>query len=161
MREPLVAVGDGALGFWNAVREVWPETDDQRDWCHKLANVLDKLPKRLQGKAKEMLRDAMYAPTREDAEAAMDGFWTMTFDFVAEGGMTSLEITSTGPLPPSGFQLGSPPTCPSQNRPPRDRPAIAGDPAREQRPARCRPGHRSSWPPRAGHALVTFPYSAR
>ena len=70
----MVAVGDGALGFWNAVREVWPETDDQRDWCHKLANVLDKLPKRLQGKAKEMLRDAMYAPTREDAEAAMDGF---------------------------------------------------------------------------------------
>ena len=74
MQAPLVAVGDGALGFWNAVREVWPETDDQRDWCHKLANVLDKLPKRLQGKAKEMLRDAMYAPTREDAEAAMDGF---------------------------------------------------------------------------------------
>ena len=45
MRAPVVAVGDGALGFWAAVRDVWPETQTQRDWCHKLGNVLDKLPK--------------------------------------------------------------------------------------------------------------------
>ena len=48
MRAPVVAVGDGALGFWAAVREVWPETREQRCWVHRLANVLDKLPKRLQ-----------------------------------------------------------------------------------------------------------------
>jgi putative transposase len=55
MRAPVLAVGDGALGFWAAVRDVWPETRGQRDWCHKMANVLDKLPKRLQPKAKAML----------------------------------------------------------------------------------------------------------
>ena len=46
MQAPVLAVGDGALGFWEAVREVWPATREQRDWCHKIANVLDKLPKR-------------------------------------------------------------------------------------------------------------------
>lgn len=49
MRAPVLAIGDGALGFWNAVRDVWPETREQRDWVHRIANVLDKLPKRLQG----------------------------------------------------------------------------------------------------------------
>jgi putative transposase len=44
MQAPVVAVGDGALGFWAAVRAVWPETREQRDWCHKMVNVLDKLP---------------------------------------------------------------------------------------------------------------------
>ncbi len=62
------------LGFWNAVSEVWPETLEQRDWCHKLANVLDKLPKRLQGKAKAMLHEVMYADTREVAEEGIDAF---------------------------------------------------------------------------------------
>lgn len=74
MRAPVVAVGDGALGFWDAVRQVWPETADQRDWCHKMANILDKLPKRLQGKAKEMLREVMYAETREHANVGIDAF---------------------------------------------------------------------------------------
>ena len=74
MLPPVVAVGDGALGFWRAVREVWPETKKQCDWCHKMANVLDKLPKRLQGKAKRMLREAMYAETREQADEQIDAF---------------------------------------------------------------------------------------
>lgn len=74
MQPPAVAVGDGALGFWAAVREVWPQTRDQRDFCHKIANVLDKLPKRLQGKAKRMLRDIMYAETREQADENIDAF---------------------------------------------------------------------------------------
>jgi transposase-like protein len=74
MQAPVVAVGDGALGFWAAVRAVWPETQEQRDWCHKLANVLDKLPKRLQGKAKQILRQAMYADTRDHAEEQLDAF---------------------------------------------------------------------------------------
>jgi putative transposase len=51
MTAPVVAVGDGALGFWAAAREVWPETSEQGCWCHKLANVLDKLPRRLQPRA--------------------------------------------------------------------------------------------------------------
>jgi len=76
MQAPSVAVGDGALGFWAALREVWPQTREQRDWVHKLGNVLDKLPKRLQPKAKEALHEIMNADTREDAEEAMSGFVT-------------------------------------------------------------------------------------
>jgi len=74
MRAPLVAVGDGALGFWAAVADVWPETRHARDWCHKLGTVLDKLPKRLQPRAKALLREAMYADTREHARDAMCRF---------------------------------------------------------------------------------------
>lgn len=74
MRAPCLAVGDGALGFWSAVAEVWPETKEQRDWCHKLANVLDKLPKRLQAKAKAALHEVMYAASREQAEEAIEVF---------------------------------------------------------------------------------------
>ena len=76
MQAPVVAVGDGALGFWAAVRDVWPETSEQRDWCHKMVNVLDKLPKRLQGKAKRILRDAMYAETKDEATEYLDTFKT-------------------------------------------------------------------------------------
>jgi transposase-like protein len=64
---PVLAVGDGNLGFWAALREVYPETKEQRCWKHKLGNVLDKLPKRLQARAKEMLHEIMYAPDRESA----------------------------------------------------------------------------------------------
>ena len=74
MQAPVVAVADGALGFWRAVREVWPETQKQCDWCHKMGNVLDKLPTRLQGKAKRMLREVMYAETREQADEQIDAF---------------------------------------------------------------------------------------
>ncbi len=74
MKAPVVAVGDGALGFWAAVREVWPETLEQRCWVHRLANVLDKLPKRLQPKAKQALHEIMYAQSREQAEEGIDGF---------------------------------------------------------------------------------------
>ena len=61
LEAPVVAVGDGALGFWSAVRDVWPQTAEQRDWFHKLGNVLDKLPKRLQPKAKRALHDILAA----------------------------------------------------------------------------------------------------
>jgi transposase-like protein len=74
MQAPVVAIGDGALGFWAAVRSVWPETREQRDWFHKMGNVLDKLPKRLQGKAKRILRDAMYAETKDEANEHLDTF---------------------------------------------------------------------------------------
>lgn len=74
LRAPVVAVGDSALGFWAAVGAVWPETREQRCWVHRLANVLDKLPKRLQPKAKQALHAIMNAPTRAEAEAGIDAF---------------------------------------------------------------------------------------
>jgi transposase-like protein len=74
MVAPVVAVGDGALGFWAAAREVWPETRAQGCWCHKLANVLDKLPRRLQPRAKRALHEMMYAECRADCEAARARF---------------------------------------------------------------------------------------
>ena len=67
MPAPVLAIGDGNLGFWAALRQVYPETQEQRCWKHKLANVLDKLPKRLQTRAKERLREIMYAPDLESA----------------------------------------------------------------------------------------------
>ncbi len=74
MRAPVLAIGDGALGFWAAVREVWPATRQQRDWVHRMANVLDKLPKRLQPAAKRALREMMYAESRAEAEALVERF---------------------------------------------------------------------------------------
>ncbi len=74
MAAPALAVGDGALGFWAAVREVWPETREQACWCHKLANVLDKLPQRLQPRAKRALHELMYAESRARCEAARSRF---------------------------------------------------------------------------------------
>ena len=67
MPAPTLAVGDGNLGFWVALREVYPETQEQRCWKHKIANVLDKLPKRLQPRAKDMLHEIMKAPDRQSA----------------------------------------------------------------------------------------------
>lgn len=74
MKAPLLAIGDGALGFWAALREVFPQTREQRCWVHKIVNVLDKLPKRLQPKAKRMLHEIMDSATRADAEKEMEAF---------------------------------------------------------------------------------------
>ncbi len=74
MSVPMLAIGDGALGFWKAVRNVWPETKTQRCWVHRLANILDKLPKRLQARAKRMLNEIMNAETRKDAKSEIDRF---------------------------------------------------------------------------------------
>jgi len=72
--DPKLAIADGALGFWAAVRKVWPNTREQRCWVHKTANVLNKLPKRLQPHAKNMLHQIWMAPTRFDANKAFDLF---------------------------------------------------------------------------------------
>jgi transposase-like protein len=71
---PKLAVGDGALGFWKALKQVWPNTREQRCWVHKTANILDKLPKRLQPEAKQKLHEIWMADTRENAEKAFDLF---------------------------------------------------------------------------------------
>ncbi len=71
---PQLAIADGALGFWKALEEVWPKTREQRCWVHKTANVLNKLPKSLQAKAKRALHEIWMAETRRDAAAAFDRF---------------------------------------------------------------------------------------
>ena len=88
--DPELATGDGALGFWQALHEVWPRTKQQRclrgsrtpadqradrkRWVHKIANVLNKLPASLQGKAKQDLHAIYEAENRAAAEAALDRF---------------------------------------------------------------------------------------
>ena len=71
---PKLAVGDGALGFWAALRKVFGETREQRCWVHKTANVLNELPKGKQGKAKKMLHEIWMAETKAEAERAFDLF---------------------------------------------------------------------------------------
>jgi transposase-like protein len=77
--DPKLAVADGALGFWSAARKVWPTTREQRCWVHKTANVLNKLPKSVQPRAKGMLHEIWQAETRAAAEEAFDLFVT-TFE---------------------------------------------------------------------------------
>lgn len=71
---PKLAIGDGALGFWAAIQEEFPETNHQLCWVHKTVNILDKLPKSLQGKAKAMIHDIYLAPTKVDANNSFDIF---------------------------------------------------------------------------------------
>ena len=72
--DPKLATGDGALGFWKALAQVFPTTKEQRCWVHKTANVLDKLPKRLQPTAKEQLHQIWMAEKKVDAQQAFDTF---------------------------------------------------------------------------------------
>ena len=71
---PKLAAGDGALGFWAALRKVFPETREQRCWVHKTANVLSKMPKSVQPRAKADLHEIWMAETREQASKAFDTF---------------------------------------------------------------------------------------
>ena len=74
MRAPVVAVGDGALGLWAALRDVFPATRHQRDWVHKVANVLNALPKSVQAGARKALSEIRDAPDRDHAEHAIQAF---------------------------------------------------------------------------------------
>jgi len=74
VKAPKLGVGDGALGFWGGLEEVFPETRQQRCWVHKSANVLNYLPKSAQPKAKSMLHEIWMAETRADAERAFERF---------------------------------------------------------------------------------------
>lgn len=73
---PMLAIGDGALGFWAALRTCkgFEKTEEQRCWVHKIANVLDKMPKRVQPDAKNLLHEMMKAPTEADALKARESF---------------------------------------------------------------------------------------
>jgi putative transposase len=84
---PKLAVADGALGFWQAIEEVWPKTRGQRCWVHKTANVLNKLPKSQHAKAKRALQEIWMAETKKDALAAFDAFvetWGVKYDKAVE-----------------------------------------------------------------------------
>lgn len=74
LRAPRLAIGDGHLGIWGALRDVYPETAEQRCWNHRILNVLDTLPKRVQSHAKGLLAAIAYAETREAAERQKAGF---------------------------------------------------------------------------------------
>ena len=73
-QSPKAATGDGALGFWAALRQVYPATQQQRCWVHKTANVLNKMPKSIQPKAKSMLHEIWMAERRQQANEAFDLF---------------------------------------------------------------------------------------
>jgi putative transposase len=72
--EPKLVVGDGALGAWAALRDVFPGAGEQRCWFHAAGNVIDALPKRLQPRAKGLLNQIIEAPTRKDAKLALEVF---------------------------------------------------------------------------------------
>lgn len=72
--QPELMIADGALGFWKAAGEVWPKAREQRCWVHKTANVLNKLPKSQQPKAKRALQEIWMAETKAAAETAFDAF---------------------------------------------------------------------------------------
>ncbi len=84
---PKLAIADGALGFWQAVEEVWPKTHGQRCWVHKTANVLNKLPKSQQPKAKRALQEIWMAATKAEALVAFDTFvdtWGVKYEKAVE-----------------------------------------------------------------------------
>jgi transposase-like protein len=74
---PKLAIGDGGLGFWAALREAYPDCEEQRCWVHKTANILDKMPKSVQPKAKEKIHDIYLAPTKEQALVAYNSFFSL------------------------------------------------------------------------------------
>ena len=87
MNSPCSITGDGNLGIWGALANVYPETLEQRCWNHKMVNVLNKLPKKAQTQAKKDLQDIAYAATREQAEIGRDDFigWCRTQGYRGAG----------------------------------------------------------------------------
>ena len=97
---PRLVVGDGHLGIWGALRNVYPQAAEQRCWNRKIVNVLAKLPKRQQDQAKLMLRTIPYAPTRTEAERLRTVFTRWCGDHSYEAASEALERTGTA-WPPS------------------------------------------------------------
>ena len=137
---PLLAVADGALGFWKALEETFPGVLHQPCWVHKTANILDKLPKRLREDAKRLVHEMYLAPTRQEALAACERFKTLYqdrypkawaclkkdeevlfrfYDFPAPpGGCTCAPPTrSSRPLPPCATALVRPRAVAHGSRP--------------------------------------------
>jgi transposase-like protein len=74
MNAPRLVIGEGHLGIWGALANVYPEAGEQRCWNHRILNVLDRVPQKKQGQVKVWLRELMYAPTREQAVAEKEKF---------------------------------------------------------------------------------------
>jgi transposase-like protein len=87
---PALAIGDGALGFWAALEEIFPGTRHQRCWCHKTQNVLNALPKSVQPKAKQALQEIWRAETKGTAELAFEAFLN-TYDMKYPKATTCLQ----------------------------------------------------------------------
>jgi putative transposase len=109
---PELAVADGALGFWQAIEEVWPTARGQRCWVHKTANVLNKLPKGQQSKAKRALQEIWMAETTKDALVAFDVFveiWGLKYDKAIEcltkdrDALLARQMSSKAPARPSAI----------------------------------------------------------
>jgi transposase-like protein len=85
LQAPRLVIGDGHLGIWAALRNVFPQAEEQRCWNHRILNVLDKLPKKAQAGAKILLRALAYAGTREEAERLKRTFqsWCQTQGYTA------------------------------------------------------------------------------
>ena len=126
----MLAVGDGALGFWKAVRDVFPETTEQRCWWHKIGNILAALPKSAHPAAKKAMAEIYNAEDKTHARAAAKAFaaefgtkWPKAaakisddldvllafYDYPAEHWIHLRTTTrSSRPSPPSGSGSGSP-----------------------------------------------------
>jgi transposase-like protein len=113
MRAPVVAVGDGALGLWAALRDVFPATRHQRDWVHKTANVLGCLPKAVQAGARKALAEIRDAPDRPHAQRAIEAFagdygvkWPKAVAKITDDAEELLTFfDSSRPSPRSGCEL--------------------------------------------------------
>ena len=116
MRAPVLAVGDGALGFWKAVRDVFPDAAEQRCWFHKIANVLNALPKSAQPGAKAALAEIWNAEDREHAEQAVKAF---AADYGTKWPKAVAKITDD--LDCSSRSTTTPPSTGSTYAPPTDR----------------------------------------
>ena len=79
-KAPLLAIGDGALGFWRALEEEFPDTQHQRCWVHKTANVLDKMPKSIQGNAKKLIHEMYLSPSKKEALKIYQSFLNLYSD---------------------------------------------------------------------------------
>ena len=74
LSQPRLVIGDGHLGIWGALREIYPQSDEQRCWNHRIVNILDKLPKKKQGEGRELLKQIPYAESRGEAEERKQKF---------------------------------------------------------------------------------------
>ena len=144
---PHLAVGDGALGFWSALEQVYPETVPQRCWFHKMGNVLSALPKSLHGKAKADLQAIWMAPTRREANQALKRFisrYGAKYPKATEKLEKDREaLLASSPSRPSTGCTCAPPTRSSPPSPPC---AIAPGGPRTASPARPSSVWPSSWP---------------
>ena len=74
MQKPRLVIGDGHLGIWGALREIYPHSDEQRCWNHRIVNIIDRVPKKKQGEGRELLKQIPYAESRSEAERLKEQF---------------------------------------------------------------------------------------